>query len=256
MRLPKISLPVFSMPSFFSKKKPNPVPAEEPTTAGTPPSPEKKSKGYFVREREKDPKQKSPRSSKSFSRSNPYEHPLNLPPDELRRLSALSTSMSSPRDSREDGGVPVNPDPMETTPAPETPGSFPQTNGLNGDHQDSDDQENRPTPPPHRTKTSPSPQPERSDEPKKPEKEKPEIREAEAEAYKAAGNKLYKAGQYGSAIDEYTKGRYLIFSFPYQSLLLRSSADFYSDRGQPIIVDLSLQPSSSQHVRQPIGRST
>lgn len=188
------------MPSFFSKKKP--TAADNPPAAATPPSSpekEKKSKGYFVRERGKS---KSPRSSKSFSRSNPYEHPLNLPPDELRRLSALSASMSSPR---EEGGVPLHSDPMETTPAPETPGSFPQTNGVNGDHTD-DDQENRPTPPPHRTPTSPTPQPEKSDKP-----EKPEIREAEAEAYKAAGNKLYKAGQYGSAIDEYTKGRSCYF---------------------------------------------
>lgn len=203
------------MPSFFSKKKPNPVPTAtaNDSTPGTPPplspspSPEKekKSKGYFVRERQKESKIKSPRSSKSFSRSDPYEHPLNLPPDELRRLSALSTSMSSPRDSREEGGVALHSDPMETTPAPETPGAFPQPNGVNGDHPNDEDQENRPTPPPHRTTTSPQPQPEKSNKP-----EKPEIREAEAEAFKAAGNKLYKAGQYGSAIDEYTKGRCLI----------------------------------------------
>lgn len=194
----------FFMPAFFGKKKSNPPPPHpHPPTPGTPPSPEKKTKGYFVRERSgKDARPKSPRSSKSFSRSNPYEHPLNLPPDELRRLSALSTSMSSPRDSREDGGVPLHSDPMETTPAPETPGSFPQTNGVNGEHHDDEEQENRPTPPPHRTPTSPQPQAEKSEKPAK-----PEIREAEAEAYKAAGNKLYKAGQYGSAIDEYTKGR-------------------------------------------------
>ncbi|KAK4507614.1 hypothetical protein PRZ48_001349 [Zasmidium cellare] len=198
------------MPSFFSKKKSTTTPTNEPSPGTPPPLPhspssspekEKKSKGYFVRERSaKDAKSKSPRSSKSFSRSNPYEHPLNLPPDELRRLSALSASMSSPRDSREEGGVPIHSDPMETTPAPETPGAFPQSNGVNGEHQNDEDQENRPTPPPHRTPTSPQPQPEKSDKP-----EKPEIREAEAEAYKAAGNKLYKAGQYGSAIDEYTK---------------------------------------------------
>lgn len=203
------------MPSFFSSKKSSkPVihpPAHSPplsSTGAISPSPSfspekdgKKSKGYFLREREKEKRPKSPRSSISFSRSRPNrrdsnEHPLNLPPDELRRLSALSAAMSSPRDSRE-GGVPLNSDPMETTPAPETPGAFPAANGVNGEHHEEEEQ--RPTPPPHRTPTSPPPQ----TQPEKPAK--PEIREEEAEAFKAAGNKLYKAGQYGSAIDEYTK---------------------------------------------------
>lgn len=112
--------------------------------------------------------------------------------------------MSSPRDSR-DGGVSVNSDPMETTPAPETPGSFPAAaaNGVNGEQHEHEHDEQRPTPPPHRTPTSPPPQM----QPEPPAA--PEIREEEAEAFKASGNKLYKAGQYGSAIDEYTKGMHM-----------------------------------------------
>lgn len=215
------------MPSFFSRKKSSNTntdstqspfetsapldttgsahwSASPPASSSAPSSPdkdsgrqerEKKSKGYFLREREKDRRPKSPRSSKSFSRARRESdsHPLNLPPDELRRLSALSAAMSSSPQGSRDGGVPINSDRMETTPAPETPGSFPTTNGVNGDHE-----EQRPTPPPHRTPATPPPET---------KSEKPQIREEEAEAFKAAGNKLYKAGQYGSAVDEYTKGR-------------------------------------------------
>lgn len=136
--------------------------------------------------KESDPKrpkpQKASRSSKS-SRKLSEEHPLNLPPEELRRLSALS-AMSSPQE---------NGDPMETTPAPEEapPGAFPTTNGINGKHEHGSDQEG-PAPPPHQTPSSPSPQ--------------PEVPQVDAEACKAAGNKFYKAGQYQKAIDEYTKG--------------------------------------------------
>ncbi|CAK4033476.1 subfamily C member 7 [Lecanosticta acicola] len=239
------------MPSFFKRKPVNTSdtspfePASPPETAGLgsgtgsnpdlrlPPAPssapsspekdsgrkerEKKSKGYFVREREKDKRPKSPRSSKSFSRArrDSDSHPLNLPPDELRRLSALSTAMSSPRDSR-DGGVPISSDRMETTPAPDTPGAFPTTNGVNGEHRE-EHEEPRPTPPPHRTPTSPPPQSEVKSE-------KPQIRDDEAEAFKAAGNKLYKAGQYGSAIDEYTKA---IDANPTSSTYLSNRAAAY-----------------------------
>ena len=200
------------MPSLFGRKKPStpaaptPPPSSEPksepnshprsltTEKPSPPvSPDKKSRGYFVREREKDSRPKPSRSSKSFGRTSvasrrPSDsHPLNLPPDELRRLSSLRV-MSSPREDGFDGRS----DPMETTPAPEAPpGAFPMTNGVNrGQHK-----EEGPEPPPHGTPKSPSPQQEPKPEPK-----------VDAEACKAAGNKFYKAGQYGKAIDEYTKG--------------------------------------------------
>lgn len=157
--------------------------------------------------------------SKSFPRfarrrrsstSDSDSHPLNLPPDELRRLSQLSSAMSSPRDSR-DGGVSLNSDPMETTPAPETPSAartstpVPATNGVNG-HEANDesgetdtihDEQNRPTPPPHRTPTTPPPP--------------PAPRPEDAEKFKAEGNKFYKAGKYVAAIDEYGKGKWLVY---------------------------------------------
>lgn len=78
------------------------------------------------------------------------------------------------------------------TPAPEErpPGAFPEAeeNGVNG--ESGEKEQDGPVPPPHRT----------------PVEEKAEVPLVDAEACKAAGNKFYKAGQYGKAIDEYTKG--------------------------------------------------
>ena len=111
---------------------------------------------------------------------------MNLPPEEIRRLSALS-AMSS---AQQENGDAIYSDPMETTPAPEDPPTMPEVNGVNGE-QEHDDEEG-PIPPPHRTPTSPSPQ--------------PEVPKVDPEVCKAAGNTLYKAGQYDKAIEEYTKG--------------------------------------------------
>lgn len=161
----------------------------------------KKSHSSSVREREKaasgsKERPKSPRHSKSFgrggdrlSRKTSEEHPLNLHPDELRRLSKRMSVPSSPGPSpAQENGTPV--EPMETTPAPESvPGGFPTTNGVNGAGS-SGEEEQAPAPPPHKSPRTPPPQKEPVD----------------AEACKAAGNKFYKAGQYEKAIAEYTKG--------------------------------------------------
>ncbi|KAK5685123.1 hypothetical protein LTS10_003199 [Elasticomyces elasticus] len=202
------------MPSLFSRKqsttaKSNPQP-ESPQTPSedvrSPTSTEKKSKGYFVKERvkEKEKRAKSPRTSKSLRRRpSDSEHPLNFHPDDPRRWSAIS-AMSSPS---HDGGVSLGPEPMETTPAPETPGSFPaETNGVNGDHKE-DEQEPVPVPPPHK---SPPPQP-----------EKPAV---DAEACKAQGNKFYKAQQYDKAVEEYSKA---IEADPQSSTYLSNRAAAY-----------------------------
>jgi DnaJ homolog subfamily C member 7 len=175
-------------------------------------SPEKRSSksggGYFgVKERgEGKERRASTRSAKSASakaKKAEEEHPLNDP----RRWSALSAMSSPPRERSSSplngGGVGLNSDRMDlSTPAPETPGPASRTtNGVNGEHHEDEDgeaeaeaeAESVPAPPPHRTPTSPPPQPEKS-------------ATEEAEAFKAQGNKFYKAGQYGKAIDEYTQG--------------------------------------------------
>ncbi|KAI9810487.1 MAG: hypothetical protein M1827_006263 [Pycnora praestabilis] len=117
-------------------------------------------------------------------------HPLNLPPQELRRLSALST-LSDPQtlmDIDQEGLAPAPP----SSPPPVAPGAFPTTNGTNGDGS--------PIPPPHRTPTSPSPQQQQQQQ-----QQKPAQPTVDAEACKAAGNKFFKAKEYDKAIKEYTK---------------------------------------------------
>ncbi len=75
------------------------------------------------------------------------------------------------------------------------PGSFtPQVNGVNGNANGI-----APVPPPH--KSNP-PIPAQESAPAGPTAE-------DAEAFKTAGNKFYKAGEYAKAIDEYTKGRWI-----------------------------------------------
>ncbi len=79
-----------------------------------------------------------------------------------------------------------------TSPPPQVniPGAFdtPKTNGTNGVVSGEG-----PVPPPHKSNpTSPVPAPAPTAE--------------EAEAFKTAGNKFYKAKEYKRAIEEYTKG--------------------------------------------------
>jgi hypothetical protein len=118
-------------------------------------------------------------------------HPLNLPPDELQRLSAAMAAQEGARSSMDvdSNGQPTSPiAESPATPLKSAPGAFPDNangtvNGVNGDYGD----EKSPTPPPHRV----------------PMPEKPAI---DAEAAKAAGNKFFKAKDYSKAIAEYTKG--------------------------------------------------
>jgi DnaJ family protein C protein 7 len=89
-------------------------------------------------------------------------------------------------DSEGPNGAPASPSPQTNM-----PGSFdsPKMNGTNGSPSNEG-----PVPPPHKSNptspaTVPAPTPE------------------EAEAFKTAGNKFYKAKEYKKAIEEYTKGK-------------------------------------------------
>jgi len=148
--------------------------------------------------------QGSARSSRSYQ-LDANSHPLNLPPEQLRRLSALST-MSDPMDIDIDAqdGVPTSPPPPSNV-----PGSFdtPKTNGTNGTVNGEG-----PVPPPHKSNpTSPA----------TPVAPTPE----DAEAFKTAGNKFYKAKEYNKAIVEYTKG----MNFPFNTNSLMT-ANIYSQK--------------------------
>jgi DnaJ family protein C protein 7 len=191
-------------PHAESETPPSPRPrpstdsAEAQRTRSAQSSPEKKSRSSFVRDRdqrEKEKKPKSPRASSSFAfrrKSSDESHPLNLPPEELRRLSAFRTAkMASPREEISEPMEGVK----ESTPAPQqAPGAFPQANG-NGDHTE----ENGPAPPPHKSASN-SPPPSSNSPPQSPV--------VDAQQCKEAGNKFFKAQQYDKAIEEYTKGGY------------------------------------------------
>jgi DnaJ homolog subfamily C member 7 len=131
------------------------------------------------------------KKDKKKEKENRDSHPLNLPPDELHRLSAAMAAQEGARNSMDVENI--GPSPLQnadspTTPSKAAPVSFPDNadgtlNGVNGEKRD----EKSPTPPPHRI----------------PVIEKPAT---DAEAAKAAGNKFFKAKDYSRAITEYTKG--------------------------------------------------
>lgn len=125
-------------------------------------------------------------------------HPLNLPPD-LRRLSALSNMAEQMRSDSMDVDTDVHAQPS-SPPAEKIPGAFNSPNGVNvngSTNKDSMDVDSgAPTPPPHKSPpTSPTPAAAPTPE--------------EAEAFKNAGNKHYKAKEYRKAIEEYTRGNFI-----------------------------------------------
>lgn len=120
-------------------------------------------------------------------------HPLNLPPEELRRLSAAIARAESARgsmdvDGSDQNGVASPPPPSPPlTPSQAAPGAFPEN--TNGPSTEMNGEDKSPTPPPHRTPMKPP---------------------VDAEACKAAGNKFFKARDYLRAVTEYTKGATLL----------------------------------------------
>lgn len=186
---------IFAKTRKKSSRNPSPTKSDEPPTlsrassASPPPSPEKKSYPIKDKDRERDRHRASPtkRSRKPHATKEP-QHPLNLPPEERKRLSAMSAASDplTPQPMDIDREQTASPGPASPSPAPVPPGAFPQTNGVNGTK---DHEERPPTPPLHRTQTAPSTE--------------------DAESHKAAGNKFFKAKEYDKAIAEYTKGEAL-----------------------------------------------
>jgi DnaJ family protein C protein 7 len=107
---------------------------------------------------------------------------------------------------------PTSPPPQANVPAPafDTPKPVPKVNGTNGMNGEG------PVPPPHKSNpTSPAPPP------------APVPTADDAEAFKTAGNKFYKAKEYRKAIEEYTKGL-TAPAHPSPSGMLRIAADMFS----------------------------
>ncbi|WEW55279.1 hypothetical protein PRK78_000708 [Emydomyces testavorans] len=123
------------------------------------------------------------RRSKKASRDL-YDHPLNLPPDELRRLSAMAAARDEARGSLDlESEMPTSPSSVVTPSQNFSVTTAAETNGVSSG---TDDEERSPTPPPHIVTSPPVPV-------------------VDAEACKLAGNKFFKAGDYQRAILEYTK---------------------------------------------------
>jgi DnaJ family protein C protein 7 len=206
--------PLMVLPSLFAKSSkkakqppiyPNLSPGSGATKSnpGTPPSsPDKKSHSK-VKERERE------RRSGSYKRSSKYDrdsHPLNLPPDELRRLSSSAMSQMADQGTPQ----PMDIDREPTSPAPSSPVEPTpngKTNSTNGDAP-KPAAPSKPAPPPHRYTNSPPPPsakyaatPEDASAPVEP----PTIN---SEEYKAAGNKFFKIKDYPAAIKEYSKGAF------------------------------------------------
>lgn len=143
-------------------------------------------------------------TSSSSSRYSYDDHPLNLPPDELRRrfptMAAGAKDDAAVRASMDlESEPPTSPAPSSVATQPQSSPvtSVSETNGVSGDISNdtnnknsngikkmASDEERSPTPPPHIITPPP----------------------VDPEACKLAGNKFFKAGEYQRAIIEYTKG--------------------------------------------------
>ncbi|KAF5976670.1 tetratricopeptide repeat 2 [Fusarium coicis] len=147
--------------------------------------------------------------SHSSSRRHKYEpdtHPLNLPPEERKRLSALAAAMNG--NSMDVDSEPVNGARSTTPPNPKAQTNFsvPIPNGSSHD-------DGAPPPPPHKSNPgSPTITP-----------------EEDAEAYKAAGNRFFKEKNYYKAIEQYSKA---VDLFPFSSTYLGNRAAAYMSNGQ------------------------
>ncbi|RYP73147.1 hypothetical protein DL771_003783 [Monosporascus sp. 5C6A] len=188
-------------------------------------------------QRERDPKPRSSRSlarlstdhgsfSSRRSKHDPNTHPLNLPPEEYKRLSALSAmsdrssfdktdKMDVDKDAAASPAPPSSPPPATQQPPSSSytvPISAPPTNGVKDAPLSPKPREEGPAPPPHGSRPS-SPVPTAADE---------------AEAYKAAGNKFFKEKDFRNAIIQYTKALELM---PESATYLSNRAAAYMSNG-------------------------
>ncbi|KAF4468307.1 tetratricopeptide repeat 2 [Fusarium albosuccineum] len=148
----------------------------------------------------------------SSSRRPKYEpdtHPLNLPPEERKRLSALAAAMNG--NSMDIDREPVNGARATTPPnsnSAQTNFSVPIQNGSSHDGASTP-----PPPPPHKSNpSSPTPTP-----------------KDDAESYKAAGNRFFKDKNYFKAIEQYSKA---VDLFPFEATYLGNRAAAYMSNGQ------------------------
>ncbi|KAL2018895.1 hypothetical protein VTK56DRAFT_10262 [Thermocarpiscus australiensis] len=188
-------------------------PTKSPTKSSGSRSPSKKAQRP-ASPTSRESKPQSPRTSRPFARQatepglsslrrkkiDPDTHPLNLPPEQRKRLSELSAM--SARNSMDvdkepvNGGNPSSPPqqqqhpqyPRQKTPPHTNSFTVPVANGVEASTNGIAD-EAVPPPPPHRSQPSSPVQTELE----------------QAESFKNEGNKFFKAGDYTRAIEFYTK---------------------------------------------------
>ncbi|KAK1765648.1 TPR-like protein [Phialemonium atrogriseum] len=200
----------FPSPSSSPTKSPIKSPAKSPTKK--PPRPDspssRESKPRTPRSLARQATDPGSSSSSRRKKIDPDTHPLNLPPEQRKRLSALSamsarSSMDIDKESS-NGGSPSSSSPQshqaaqspqpgpQTAPQPAPTNSFtvPVTNGVNGANGPASAEDGDvPVPPPHKSQPS-SPTQTAADD---------------AETFKNEGNKFFKAKDYTRAIEFYTK---------------------------------------------------
>jgi DnaJ family protein C protein 7 len=199
------------LPSLFTKSSKKSKTPDVPTLTkpgsssphksgnlGTPPSsPDKKSHRVKDRERDSARRSSSYTSKQRSSKHDRNSHPLNLPPDELRRRISLMSDQGTPTPMDVDRESTSSPAPSSPA-AAQAPGAFPTPNGASSDE---------PLPPPHRYTTSPPPESAKYAASKQEAAAPPAVQPTvDAELYKTAGNKFFKMKDYPMAIKEYTKG--------------------------------------------------
>ncbi|KAM7200255.1 DnaJ subfamily C member 7 [Rhypophila sp. PSN 637] len=199
-----------------------PSPTKSPTKSSHSRSPSKKfqqpqqqrpdspSASPSGRESKPQQSQSQPRSSRPFARHatdpgqssrrkkqiDPDTHPLNLPPEQRKRLSELSGlnarhSMENDKEPVVNGGKPASPPPQQKPSAPAHSNSFtvPITNGTGTADAKANGDKDVPAPPPHRSQPASPTQTAAED----------------AERFKNDGNKYFGEKNYTRAIQLYTK---------------------------------------------------
>jgi DnaJ family protein C protein 7 len=214
------SSPDFDDDPHHSQSEPS-----SPTKSPTKPSKKSSRPASYVDSKPPRPSRTSRLSTDHSSRKSKIDydtHPLNLPPEERKRLSELSKaamSASSPMD--------IDPQPVNGA-SPQNPSAqsnfaVPIPNGTTHDEP--------PAPPQHGSRpSSPILTP-----------------QDDAESYKAAGNRFFKDKNYTKAIEQYSKG------MRRHSFGKQTANHATCSRGPlPRLRDLLGQPCCCLHVQRPV----
>ncbi|KAI1102962.1 hypothetical protein F4804DRAFT_333746 [Jackrogersella minutella] len=189
-------------------------PTKKPLRPASPGHPREQPKSRSSRSYVKHPTDQGSSSSSRRSKIDPHTHPLNLHPDEIKRLSAqynMSNRNSIDKmdvDKDSPAATPSSPPPVQPQASFTVPVTSPKTNGVK---KAANDEAEGPAPPPHRSNPS-SPVPNSAEA---------------AEAHKSDGNRFFKQKDYARAIAEYTSAIQLMPDEP--TYLSNRAAAYMSD---------------------------